>query len=318
MADASVTIRALRKRYAALEVLCGVDLEVPSGSVFGLVGLNGSGKTTTIECVLGLQRHDSGDVRVLGSTPRDLHLTRGRVGAAFDSPCLHPGLTVRQVFEQAAGLAPERARVPADLEELLGISRYRHMRTHKLSLGNRKRAAIAQALLLRPSLVILDEPFAGLDAAGVDGVIALIRQLHRDEGTTFVLSSHQLPYLECLCTHFGILADGAIARAGDLPALLEDEGTRLVLRVEPVERARQIVEERDDVRSCATLEDGRLAIESGGVDPATLNRVLVEAGLEVSELVTERPSLAVLFRAMTGRSMTGCSMTGRSMTEGDS
>ena len=296
-----LAIQGLRKRYGRLEVLRGLDLRVDAGSVHGLVGLNGSGKTTTIECLLGLQRPDGGAISILGDSPLRLHRTRGRVGVVFDSPCLHPGLTVRQVLRHAAMMCGGQARSAEELESLLGIESYRSTRVSRLSLGNRRRASIAQALVGRPSLVVLDEPFSGLDAGGVDDVLDLIGKLNSADGTTFVLSSHQLPYLERVCTHMEILDGGVIALGGEIGELLRDRTTRIWLRVEG-DRGRAVgfLRDRLGARGLEERPDGRIALDVEDLDPASINRQMVEAGFAVSELTSESPTLEALFRGVVG------------------
>jgi ABC-2 type transport system ATP-binding protein len=218
----------------------------------------------------------------------------------FDAPCLHPNLTVRQVLRHAVLLCGPRSRPPVELEELLGLGRYRRVKIRKLSLGNRRRAAIANALVNRPSLVVLDEPFSGLDAAGIDDLLALIEQENRQQGTTFLLASHQLPYLERICTHVGILTGGRIARGGTVGELLAGQTARLWLRVDDGDRARALLQAQGDVRSIEERPDGRLVVEGPATDAAAVNRALVAAGLAVSELHSAPPSLEALFREIVG------------------
>jgi len=123
-----------------------------------------------------------------------LHSAKGKVVGIFDTPSLHLNLTVRQSLNHAALLVESQSRTPAQVEALLGIEKISNFKVKHLSLGNKRRASIAQALLGSPDLIILDEPFNGLDAGGVDDVLALIKNLNQEEGTSFLLSSHQLPY----------------------------------------------------------------------------------------------------------------------------
>ena len=164
----ALLISGLQKSYGNLEVLKGVDLTLTSGGIQGLVGLNGSGKTTTLECILGLQRFDQGEVSVLGLVPTDLCTAQGKVTAVFDSPSLNPNLTVRQCLQHSSLLSKQSRRHPKELEKLLGLSQFSNFPIKTLSLGNKRRASIAHALISEPDLVIMDEPFNGLDAGGVD------------------------------------------------------------------------------------------------------------------------------------------------------
>lgn len=298
-ADLPLQVSQLNKRFGQHQVLHDLALEVLPGAIHGLVGLNGAGKTTTLECLLGLQRADSGDIRLLGLRPDQLHRSHGDVVAIFDSPSLHPHLSVRQVLEHAALLCANPVRKPQEVEALLGISRYSNFRIRQLSLGNRRRASIAQALLGSPRFVILDEPFNGLDAGGVEDVLALIARLNRDEGTAFLLSSHQLSYLEKVCSHFSILHQGRIALSERLDTLLNQQQSRLHVSCDDVPRASAILHDMPGV----SIEDGgaagQLTLRLDGLAPALVNQRLVGNGILVSELVRERNSLHSLFHSIT-------------------
>lgn len=298
--SAPLVVRELNKKYSQFEVLRQLNLEVLAGAVHGLVGLNGSGKTTTLECLLGMQSFNSGDVHVLGLTPAQLHKSRGRIVSIFDSPSLHPQLTVRQTLEHASLLCEKLVRTPAQVEALLGISRYSNFRIRHLSLGNRRRASIAQALLGRPEFVILDEPFNGLDAGGVEDVLALISQLNRQEGTAFLLSSHQLPYLEKICSHLSILHKGQIVVSDHVSNLFNAQHSRLLVSCDDVVRACAIMEDIPGV----TIEEsipGLLTLQLDNVSPALINQKLVQKNIMVHELVRERASLTSLFHDITSR-----------------
>ncbi|MDA0927833.1 MAG: ABC transporter ATP-binding protein [Proteobacteria bacterium] len=296
----AISISGLHKAYGAHSVLNDLDLRVERGSIQGLVGLNGSGKTTTLECILGLRKFDRGDVRVLELSPANLYAARGRIVAIFDTPSLNPNLTVRQCLQQAALLLDRPARDFSDVEALLGIQKYAGFRIKQLSLGNKRRASIAQALLADPELILLDEPFNGLDAGGVDDILQLIRTLNAESGTTFMLSSHQLPYLEKICSHIAILHGGNIAANGAIDELL---GNKQVIRLlsPDVEAARTRLATMDGVKVLAE-EDGYLSLECESMDSAELNAQLVGHNIAVAELIREKASLETLFRKITGAS----------------
>lgn len=298
--DASIlAVSGLTKRYGQHTVVDGLNLEVSRGAIHGLVGLNGSGKTTTLECILGLQRFDGGDIRVLGLVPDQLYRAAGRIVGIFDTPSLNPNLTVRQCLAQAELLCANPQRRPAEVEELLAISRFRNFRIKHLSLGNKRRASIAQALLGNPELIVLDEPFNGLDAGGVDDVLALIQELNQQHGTTFLLSSHQLPYLEQVCTHIAVLHSGRIPTSATVTQLLADSGTRILLRANNEDHARQVLTTVPGITIGARDAAGYLQLATDHVDSAQLNKTLVEQNVAVAELLVERPSLDSLFRDLT-------------------
>lgn len=309
--DAPLRVTNLSKRYGKLEVLQQLHLEVAPGAVHGLVGLNGAGKTTALECLLGMQHYESGAVHLLGLEPKQLHRSQGGVVSIFDTPSLHPQLTVRQALEHALLLCEKPVRSPAEVEALLGISQYSRFRIRTLSLGNRRRASIAQALLGSPRLVILDEPFNGLDAGGVEDVMALIRRLNVDEGTSFLLSSHQLAYLERICSHLSILHKGQIVVSDRLDALCDAQSARLHVLCDDLARARTIAQAIAGVTVHDSSEAGKLTLQLDEVSSALINQRLVQEGVMVSELIHERASLSSLFHSITARE-NGAAAQGRS------
>ncbi len=293
-----LSIAALDKRYGATHVLNQLSLNVERGAIHGLVGLNGSGKTTTLECVLGMQAFQAGELKVLGREPTRLWQGRGDVVGIFDVPSLHPALTVRQVLEHARLICGRPVRSPAEVEDLLGISRYSGYKIRQLSLGNRRRASIAHALIGQPEFIVLDEPFNGLDAGGVDDVLALIKQLNHDHGTTFLLSSHQLAYLESICTHLAILHRGRIVLNDSVESLFHDRQTRLDVRCDQPDRAIALLAEVPGVSDITRDGDAGHALFGmtlTDVEAAAINSALVLAGISVSGLEMRRPSLTQLF-----------------------
>ena len=299
-----VSVRELSKSYGPNEVLKNVGLSVKSGSILGLVGLNGSGKTTTIECMLGLQTADSGSISLLNQSPESLHKANGGIVGIFDTPSLHPNLTVRQCLIHALFLCNEPARSPKEVEHLLGIAKFSHYKIKHLSLGNKRRASIAQALLGSPKLIILDEPFNGLDAGGVDDVLALIKDLNTQEGTSFILSSHQLPYLESVCTHIAILHNGKICMSDEISQLISEEKLTVELKVGEHATAIQIIKDIPHVEFQSQNEEGYLQLALNEIKPADLNKLLVENGIPVTELIIKRTSLSGLFRKFTNEPAT--------------
>lgn len=298
-ADSALAIAGLNKKYGDVAVLSNLELGISRGAIHGLVGLNGSGKTTTIECILGLQRFQAGKISVLGFAPDKLHQARGKVVAIFDSPSLHPNLSVRQNLELARGLCETAVRTSQDVEKMLGVSRYSNFKIRQLSLGNKRRTSIAQALLGNPELIILDEPFNGLDAEGVDDVLRLIQHLNREFGTSFFLCSHQLPYLEQVCSHIAILHKGMVARSGTIADLLGTTRNIALLRTDQIEQTETLLRTLPDVHSDGVDAEGFLRVQLGSMTSSALNQVLVSQQIGVAELHLQRASLAGLFRQLT-------------------
>ena len=296
-----IIVNDLQKHFGKNSVLQGLNFRVNQQEIHGLVGLNGAGKTTTIECVLGLKPFDSGSIKILNVQPSKLHTTNGRLAVVFDSPCIHPNLTVRQGLEYAKITCGKKDTAsPEELEEKLGISRYRNYKVKNLSLGNRRRTSIAQALIGKPDFIILDEPFSSLDAGGVDELLLLIKELNRKEGITFLLASHQLPYLEQICSHVSILHQGAIALSIRIEELFDLGHTRAVLHTNGDNNILNILSKIKGITICNNHHNEGILVELDGINTAQLNRELIRQDVDVYELIRQRPSLDSLFRKITG------------------
>lgn len=216
-----------------VQALRGIHLQVPVGSVFGLLGPNGSGKSTTLKILLGLQRPDSGRALIFGR-PGHLREARAMVGFLPESPCFHSFLTGREslhFYALLSGLSPITAndRVAQVLEMIkLGDAAERTLATY--SKGMLQRIGLAQALVHDPSLIILDEPSSGMDAEGVEEVSLLIKSLH-ERGKTIILCSHILSEVETLCTHLCILKSGRVLLQGHIDSMRQESG-RLTLHLQ--------------------------------------------------------------------------------------
>jgi ABC-2 type transport system ATP-binding protein len=307
----ALEIRDLCKRYGRTQVLFDLSLDVERGQVYGLLGPNGSGKTTTLNCALGLLRADSGSARILGEPARSVHRTHGRVGVVFDRSVLIPTLSVRQNLEYVRRLQGHvGGRSIDEALELAGIRALADRRAGKLSLGQAKRLAIAGALLGSPELLILDEPLSGLDTLGVRSMLTLFRSL-AEHGTTLVLSSHQLHEMQRVVTHAGIVLNGRVVRQGSLAELLETERARYELLVQPLDVALEVA---GALRGIAVLESresgppepargririaGLLRVQLDGTAPSTLVRKLVEGGCDVESCVPSRLDLQTVFERL--------------------
>jgi ABC-2 type transport system ATP-binding protein len=211
-------VRDLRKVHGAHAALDGVDLTVGEGEVFGLLGPNGAGKTTLMKAVLGLVRPSGGNIHLFGR-PFERRSLAG-VGALVETPGLWPRLDAVEHLEIHARLrGVPVARIGAVLE-LVGLDGVRKRQVARYSLGMRWRLGIAVALLARPRLVLLDEPTNGLDPVGVREIRSIIRDLGAD-GTTVLVSSHQLTEIAQVCDRIGVLVAGRTRYEGTVEGLAE-------------------------------------------------------------------------------------------------
>ncbi len=280
--DLVIRTSSLTKRYGPRTGVFDLDLRVRRGEVFGFLGPNGSGKTTTMRMLVGLIRPTSGTATVLGH-PAGTRSSLSGVGALIESPALYPHLSGRDNLRILAGHASVAAdRIGTVLEEA-GMAAKADVPFRTYSLGMKQRLAVAAALLKDPALLILDEPTNGLDPEGVAGMRDLINGLRRDNRTV-LLSSHLLSEVELLCDRVAVIRQGRLVADGTVAELRRGAGDGgLSVTVDAPERAADLVRRLPSVRSAAVV-DGQLQV---GVDPrqaAAVNRLLVESGLEVSEL----------------------------------
>ena len=286
-----------RRRGGRVRAVEELDLSVPAGGVFGFLGPNGSGKTTTIRCLLGLARPSSGQCRVLGvDVPRGLPSVIGRVGALVETPGLNPGVSGRQtltILATTAGIG--RATVEATLERV-GLADRGDDLVRGYSLGMRQRLGIAVALLKDPELLVLDEPANGLDPAGIREVRDLVRRLGA-EGRTVFLSSHLLGEVEQVCDQVAIIAGGRTVAHGSVAEVLADaRPAAMWVRVGELDAGVATLRRA----GFAVDTDGdRMRVEVAPEDAERISRALVADGLYPIELRPVETSLEDAFFALT-------------------
>jgi ABC-2 type transport system ATP-binding protein len=287
----------LTKRYRPhIMAVDGLDMQARRGEVYGFVGPNGAGKTTALRMFLGLVRPSSGSCMVLGQKPGAPDAL-ARIGALVETPAFYPYLSGRnnlRVLARHAGVSYSRIEPVLEEVELSGRGNDR-FKTY--SLGMKQRLGMAAALLKDPELLILDEPTNGLDPAGMAEMRHLIRNLGQGNRTV-LLSSHLMGELEQICDRIGVVKDGKIVAEGSLDELRH--GTRLKLRAKPVEKARELLASLDGVSQTEIQDPDILIIEADPSLAADINRLLVGAGIDVSELTTTQNSLESVFLSLTG------------------
>lgn len=279
-----------------------IDLAVPAGSVYGFLGPNGSGKTTTIRMLLGLIHPAAGTLRVLGADRARLAQALPRVGALVEGPAFYPFLSGRQnlaridAADRTADGATARARIDAALDRVgLLAAAGKHYRAY--SLGMKQRLGIAAGLLRPRELMVLDEPTNGLDPQGTREIRALVKQI-ADDGMTVFISSHLLAEVEQICTHVGVMSTGRLVFQGTLPLLRERGETRISIRTTKPDLAAEVLA-RLELEDITTDGDG-ISARLGGAAPELINAELVRADVPVAGLAAVRPSLEDLFVDLTG------------------
>jgi ABC-2 type transport system ATP-binding protein len=241
IAQFAVEVRGLRKRYGALQVLDGLDLEVPRGELVALLGPNGAGKTTTVEILEGYRGSDGGQVRVLGMDPvRDRAALHARVGLMLQQGGITPQGRPRELVRLHARLYADPAD-PDQLLDLLGLSHAATRRYKLLSGGERQRLSLALALVGRPELLILDEPTAGMDPSAKAVVRSLLTDL-RSAGRSILLTTHELADVERLADRVVVVDRGRVVAAGTPADLVAGSGPILRFRLARGDGAGVVIE----------------------------------------------------------------------------
>jgi len=295
---AALRVEGLVKRYGAFTAVDAIDLTVGRGQAFGLLGPNGSGKTTTLSCALGLLTPTAGRTEVLGVPTERLHTLGGRLACVFDTPALLPGHTIAQNLAyqrrlRGPALPAGRGLDEARALELVGLGHLARRRASDLSLGQKKRLSLAAALAGEPELIVLDEPLSGLDPLGVRDIMQLFHELF-ERGLTLVVSSHRLHEMQSLLTHCAVIHRGAKLYEGTVAALLGDDAT-VHVRVDDEAKARQAL---SDLATVERAPEGGLFVRSVAGDAPRIARRLVEAGVGLLGLAPQRRGLQAAFEAL--------------------
>lgn len=298
-----IEVKGLHKTYRRLRggktvAVDGLDLRVDSGGVYGFLGPNGSGKTTTIRCLLGLAKPTSGTCRILGEDSwTGLHRVIRKVGSIVEAPAVFPNFSGRRNLELLAHIyGIDRKEVDRVLDTV-GLGGRDKDLAKTYSLGMKQRLAIAAALLKDPELLILDEPANGLDPAGIREVRDLLRRLGA-EGRTVFVSSHLLTEVQQICDHVAILSRGRSVAAGPVTDVLSRGHTAAMLvRVGDEEGA---IAALSSSGMAAVRHNGYLRVEVSPADGARVAEALARRDLYPSELRPDEVDLETVFMELTG------------------
>ncbi|MFI8526648.1 ABC transporter ATP-binding protein [Promicromonospora sukumoe] len=316
--------RGLRKVYRGTVAVDGVDLDVPEGAVVGMLGPNGSGKTTTIRMLLGLVQPTAGEIELLGApVPGAIDRVLPHVGALVESPGFHPFLSGRENLLRFAAAEPFlsgralRGRaldgaVSAALERV-GLAGAARRKYRAYSLGMKQRLGLASALLVPRRLVVLDEPTNGLDPAGTQEIRRIIAELHAG-GVTVLVSSHLLAEVEATCTHVVVLNEGVVVAQGALDDLLESGSPALLVSTPDGARAVDVLRDR---RIPARLTPDGVRVDLATTPSAAVIEVLVGAGVGVDEARRERTGLEEVFARLTHDATAGTPIDARADVRAD-
>jgi ABC-type multidrug transport system ATPase subunit len=301
----AVRTSGLTRRFGKQVAVDSVDLAVPRGAIYGFLGPNGSGKTTTIRMLLGLLSADAGSVEVLGQQmPAAAVRVLPRVGALIEGPAFHPYITGEQnlrrldVSDATADPATSTDRIQAALARV-GLTAAAGKKYRNYSLGMKQRLGLAAALLQPRELLILDEPTNGLDPQGTREVRKLVREFAID-GMTVLVSSHLLSEIEQVATHVGMMVGGQLVRQGTLAEVLASGVAEVRITTPDLEVAAATLVALGLAIALPSTATDTVVAQAGAVAAEDIAKALVHAGVRLRGLTVERPDLEDLFVSITG------------------
>jgi ABC-2 type transport system ATP-binding protein len=299
-----IVLRAagLTKRYGSAHALQNVNLEIKRGQIYGLIGLNGAGKTTFMRAVMGLISLDGGQLELFGEASADgLRKERRKIGQSIETPALYPHMTAAQNLEiqRIIGGVPEKSAVTKTLQ-IVGLAGTGRKKTQNFSLGMKQRLALGIALITNPELLILDEPTNGLDPQGIIEIRNLCKRLVGEYGITLLISSHILDELSLVATHYGIIHNGRMVKQLSAEDLARESRQYMRIVTDNPGKALTLLREKFAVADCAAAENDEIRVFEKFDLAGDINRELVMANITVHELPVAEQRLEDYFIALTG------------------
>ncbi|MDF2557256.1 MAG: transporter related [Bacillales bacterium] len=259
-----ISLIGVTKRIGRTNIIDDLTFDVPQGEIFGFLGPNGAGKTTTIRMIVGLMSITKGQILIKGKNIKtEFEQAIRHVGAIVESPEMYKYLSGYQNLVHYARMVPGVTKDRIDeVVSLVKLENRIHDKVKKYSLGMRQRLGVAQALLHRPSLLILDEPTNGLDPAGIRELRDYLRNLTRTEGITVVVSSHLLSEMELMCDRVAIIQRGKLVNVMPIQHFTQgdDQDQTYLIQAQPSEQALETIKNMDGVRRVNLVEDEKIEV----------------------------------------------------------
>lgn len=286
----------LTKQYGNLKALTNFNLKVEPGNIYGILGPNGSGKTTCLSILLDVIKADSGRFEWFGTGPSH-NTRRRRIGALIETPNFYPYLTGLQNLEVVAAIKNRREKNTLTALQATGLANRRNSKFSTYSLGMKQRLAIASALINKPEALVLDEPTNGLDPQGIAEIRELILEIAK-EGKTILLASHLLDEVEKVCTHVAILKSGELLASGKVADVL-GQGNQIEIAAENLDALAGIAKELNGLTSLEKKNETLLLKFTEPVDTGALNKHFFEKGITLTQLNVRRKTLESQYLELT-------------------
>jgi ABC-type multidrug transport system ATPase subunit len=281
----------ISKRYGSIQAVDRLSLKIAQGSIYGILGPNGSGKTTTLGIALDVIKQSSGSYTWFGQTAS--RETKQRIGALLETPNFYPYLTAQRNLQIVADIKGANYKDIFQVLNLVGLEQRKHTNFKGFSLGMKQRLAIAAAMLHNPEVLVLDEPTNGLDPEGIAEVRELILKIAA-EGKTIILASHLLDEVEKVCTHVAVLQQGLLRAEGRVDDILSTKD-KLVIASDSIQEAINVLKSLAYVESFQPERDTIHLTLQDGYGAKNINKDMFEAGIILTQLTVHRKTLEAQF-----------------------
>ncbi|MFB9279295.1 ABC transporter ATP-binding protein [Cohnella cellulosilytica] len=304
MKEAVLQLRNVTKTIGRRTIVSDLSFDIPAGEVFGFLGPNGAGKTTTIRMIVGLISMTKGEITVKGvSVRKQFEQAMTHIGAIVENPEMYKFLTGYQNLVHFArrhsGVTKQRID---EVVQLLGLQNRIHEKVKRYSLGMRQRLGVAQAILHKPSVLILDEPTNGLDPAGIRELRDYLRKLTQEEGLSVIVSSHLLSEMELMCDRVAIIQSGKLIDVRSLQETKNSVQTKIVVEASDLESAHRLLSGAFNNQGVEVVGE-RIEITADRSLIPDVARLLVKAGLDIYGIHAAQRSLEDQFLEITGGEM---------------
>ncbi len=297
--DAIKTI-GLCKRYGNKNVVDNLEIQVPKGAIYGFIGRNGAGKSTTQKMVCGLANATAGEIQLFGR-PVDDPEVRSKIGTLIEQPGIYPGMSaLENVILQgySVGVDNPKARAEEALEKV-AVAKFAKKKAKHLSLGMKQRLGLAIAMLGNPDMLVLDEPINGLDPEGIAQLRQIIENLNHEQGITIFISSHILGELSKIATHYGIIKDGKLVEQMTAKDLADKRKDYLMVKVTDASQAAQLISKELGCGNYEIISENEVHFLDMK-DTGAVNRILYSNNFDVKEIFLHQQDLEEYFIELMG------------------
>lgn len=301
-AEYVIETRQLSKQYRKQKAVNQVDLHVKKGSIYGLIGKNGAGKTTIMKMICGLASQTEGEVILFGGNEENKDLVYKRIGMLIENPGLYPGMNAYDNLKCKAlcmGISNYSEKI-CEILELVGLERTGGKAVKKFSLGMKQRLGIALALIGEPDVLVLDEPINGLDPQGIAEIREMLVKLNQEKNITILISSHILEELSKIVTDYGIIRDGKLVEEISKEELMEKCLERIEIKTTNVDKATTILENMD-IQNYKVLDNETIHVYEKLEQIKEINKQLVMEDVDVMSIMINNESIENYFFQLTGK-----------------